>query len=159
MIERLHFISGLPRSGSTLLAALLRQNPRFNAGMTSPLCMLTVAMLEQMSPAKQFSTQFDAARRRAILRGLFASYYSDAGDAQVVFDTNRVWSGKTALLGELYPESRVICCVRDVGAIIDSVEHMLRKNPLQTSRLFNYKPGGSIYSRVQILMNTETAII
>ncbi|MBU0835751.1 MAG: sulfotransferase, partial [Gammaproteobacteria bacterium] len=27
-----HFISGLPRSGSTLLAALLRQNPRFHAG-------------------------------------------------------------------------------------------------------------------------------
>ena len=30
---RLHFISGLPRSGSTLLAGLLRQNPRFSAAM------------------------------------------------------------------------------------------------------------------------------
>jgi len=35
--ERLHFISGLPRSGSTLLSAILRQNPRFYAGMTSPV--------------------------------------------------------------------------------------------------------------------------
>lgn len=26
---RYHFISGLPRSGSTLLAAILRQNPRY----------------------------------------------------------------------------------------------------------------------------------
>jgi hypothetical protein len=33
----IHFISGLPRSGSTLLAALLRQNPRFEAGMSGPL--------------------------------------------------------------------------------------------------------------------------
>jgi len=32
-----HFISGLPRSGSTLLAALLRQNPRFHAAMTIPV--------------------------------------------------------------------------------------------------------------------------
>ena len=32
-----HAISGLPRSGSTLLAALLRQNPRFYAEMTSPV--------------------------------------------------------------------------------------------------------------------------
>ncbi|MEG5055281.1 MULTISPECIES: sulfotransferase [unclassified Microcoleus] len=32
-----HFISGLPRSGSTLLAALLRQNPRFHSAMTSPV--------------------------------------------------------------------------------------------------------------------------
>ncbi|WP_333154680.1 sulfotransferase [Microcoleus sp. B9-D4] len=31
------FISGLPRSGSTLLAALLRQNPRFHSAMTSPI--------------------------------------------------------------------------------------------------------------------------
>jgi len=32
-----HFISGLPRSGSTLLAAVLLQNPRFRAGMSSPV--------------------------------------------------------------------------------------------------------------------------
>lgn len=32
-----HFISGLPRSGSTLLAAILRQNPRFLAATTSPV--------------------------------------------------------------------------------------------------------------------------
>ncbi|MEG4005469.1 sulfotransferase [Microcoleus sp. Pol11C1] len=32
-----YFISGLPRSGSTLLAALLRQNPRFYSAMTSPV--------------------------------------------------------------------------------------------------------------------------
>jgi hypothetical protein len=40
MRNRLHFISGLPRSGSTLLAALLRQNPRFSAGMSSPVYAL-----------------------------------------------------------------------------------------------------------------------
>ena len=35
--RKFHFISGMPRSGSTLLAAILNQNPRFRAGMTSPL--------------------------------------------------------------------------------------------------------------------------
>ena len=37
MQHGIHFISGLPRSGSTLLAGILRQNPRFHAGMTSPV--------------------------------------------------------------------------------------------------------------------------
>ena len=32
-MSKLHFISGLPRSGSTLLAGLLRQNPRFAAAI------------------------------------------------------------------------------------------------------------------------------
>ena len=45
----IHFISGLPRSGSTLLAALLRQNPRFEAGMSGPLAGLFGALLSEMS--------------------------------------------------------------------------------------------------------------
>ncbi|MEG3935774.1 sulfotransferase [Microcoleus sp. T3_B1] len=51
-----HFISGLPRSGSTLLGALLRQNPRFHAAMTSPVGGLVERMLEAMSEDNQFST-------------------------------------------------------------------------------------------------------
>lgn len=35
-----HFISGLPRSGSTLMEAILRQNPRFSAGMSNPVANL-----------------------------------------------------------------------------------------------------------------------
>jgi len=33
-VAKIHFVSGLPRSGSTLLAALLQQHPRFQAGMS-----------------------------------------------------------------------------------------------------------------------------
>jgi len=32
-----YFISGLPRSGSTLLSAILRQNPEFYADIASPV--------------------------------------------------------------------------------------------------------------------------
>jgi hypothetical protein len=43
--ERIHFISGLPRSGSTWLAALRRQNPRFHVGMSRPLAGMFGALL------------------------------------------------------------------------------------------------------------------
>ena len=49
MYKRIHFISGLPRSGSTLLAAILRQNPRFYANMSGPICSLLYDMLGHMS--------------------------------------------------------------------------------------------------------------
>jgi sulfotransferase len=49
MTKQFHFISGLPRSGSTLLSALLLQNPRFHAGMTSPVGTLFSGMLNQFS--------------------------------------------------------------------------------------------------------------
>ena len=51
----MHFISGLPRSGSTLLSALLRQNPRFQAGMSGPLAGLFGALLGQMSARNEYS--------------------------------------------------------------------------------------------------------
>ena len=159
MLSHVHFISGLPRSGSTLLCALLRQNPRFRAGMTSPLAMLSGAMLQKMSGATEFAMFFDDVRRQRMLRSLFDSYYDTVPNGGVAFDTNRTWTARAALLGSLYPASRIICCVRDVGWIIDSIERMLRKNPLQMSRLFAYTPGGSVYSRVETLMNSDSGLI
>lgn len=44
-VAAIHFTSGLPRSGSTLLAALLRQTPGFAAGMSGPLAGLFGALL------------------------------------------------------------------------------------------------------------------
>jgi len=139
-----HFISGLPRSGSTLLSALLKQNPRFSASMTSPVSLLCSTMQQKMNGG-EFGVFFDDARRRTMLRGVFDAYYAGLSEEQVVFDTNRTWTGKAALLGQLYPESRILCCVRDPGWIIDSVERMLNKNPLQLSRIFNFQAGLSVY--------------
>ena len=86
----IHFISGLPRSGSTLLAALLRQNPRFQAGMSGPLAGLFGALLGEMSARNEFSVFIDDAKRQRILHGLFDNFYADCA-AEVIFDTNRAW--------------------------------------------------------------------
>lgn len=158
-VRNLHLISGLPRSGSTLLCAILRQNPRFTAAMTSPVVSLVNALMPRLSEASEFSSFFDDERRRSMLRGLFDSYYRETSHDRVIFDTNRLWTGKAALLHDLYPEARIICCVRDVGSIIDSIERILRKNPLQLSRMFHFQPGSSIYARVETLMNSDTGVI
>ena len=73
----MHFISGLPRSGSTLLAALLKQNPRFEAGMSGPLAGLFGALLSQMSAGNEYSVFIDDAKRRRILAGLFDNFYAE----------------------------------------------------------------------------------
>lgn len=155
----LHFISGLPRSGSTLLSALLRQNPRLVAGVTSPVAMLCGNLLHSMSGATEFVSFFTDERRRAMVRGVFQSYYADVLGERVVFDTNRSWTGRLALLAEIFPRARVICCVRDVGWILDSIERLVRRNALQPSKLFNYKGGGSVYSRIETLMDPEKGLV
>jgi sulfotransferase len=93
------------------------------------------------------------------LMGALDGYYADSSEGRVVFDTNRTWTGRLPLLGELYPRSRVICCVREVGWIVDSMERMLAKNPLQLSRVFKFQPGASVYARTDVLMNQESGLI
>lgn len=153
-----HFISGLPRSGSTLLSAILRQNPRFSAAMTSPVASLVGAVHPKMCGG-EFGGFFDDDTRANVLRGVFDGYYANRTSANVVFDTNRSWTGRVSLLQALYPGSRVICCVREIGWIIDSIERMLAKNPLQLSRMFDFKPGTSVYARAETLMNSDTGLI
>lgn len=126
--------------------------------MTSPVAALC-ATLHRAMCGGEFGVFFDDARRAAMLRGVFDSYYAHTQPGQIVFDTNRTWTGRASLLGELYPQSRIICCVRETGWIIDSIERMLAKNPLQLSRMFNFQPGTSVYARVETLMNSENGLI
>ena len=149
MQANIHFISGLPRAGSTLLSAILRQNPRFHAGMSGPVGSLVDAMLRNMSMSNETSIFITDAQRKALLQGIFAAYYADKPKNDVVFDTNRMWCAKLPLLSELFPAAKVICCVRSIPWIFDSIERLIRKNQFQPSGIFNFEPGGTVYSRVE----------
>src|SRR5271155_2851386 len=92
MQNGIHFISGLPRAGSTLLSALLRQNPRFYAGMTSPVGSLFNAMLRETSQRNETAVFVDDELRERLLRAVFEACYADVHATHVVFDTNRQWT-------------------------------------------------------------------
>ncbi|KAF1072564.1 MAG: hypothetical protein GAK45_00154 [Pseudomonas citronellolis] len=147
-----HFISGLPRSGSTLLAAILLQNPRFHAGMSSPVGGLFTSVREQCSAGSEFASRISHDQRRRLLRGLFDAYYADQSDKSVVFDTNRLWSANLPALRDLFPQNKVIACVRNVAWVMDSLERLFRANPFENTKLFNdASERNSVYSRVEAL--------
>jgi sulfotransferase len=125
---RIHLISGLPRSGSTLLAAILRQNPCFRASVSTPLADIVASLIKDMS-AHEGAAFISPERRERMTRALIAAYYADA-DGALIFDTSRRWCALLPLLAKLFPESRVICCVRNPAWIIDSMERAIQRNPL-----------------------------
>jgi sulfotransferase len=149
-----HFISGLPRSGSTLLAALLRQNPRFHADMSSPVGGLFNTLLGEMSAKNEGEVFIDDGQRRRILRGLFDNYYAEH-EAEVVFDTNRLWTSKLSPLKALFPEAKVIACVRHLSWIIDSIERLVQQNAFQPSSIFGYQGGGTVYTRANSVAGSD----
>lgn len=158
MSATFHFISGLPRSGSTLLAAILRQNPRFHASMTSGLGALLQGVMQIMSPGSEAALTLEEGQREDILAGLFQSYYRRTAGKDVIFDTNRVWSARMPMLHSLFPRARVIACVRDIPWVMDSLERRVRDNPYHFTRLFGPMKQGTVYSRVESLMQHEALV-
>jgi len=158
MNQGIHFISGLPRSGSTLLAAILRQNPRFHAGMSTVMGPLFSTIQPMLSARSEYHVFMTDVKRNAILRSIFSSYYEDVHSDKVVFDTNRTWCGKVGAIGELFPKARIICCVRSLVWIYDSIERLIAKNPLEPSRMFNYEATSNVFARVNIL-NSSSGLV
>ncbi|HEV2677090.1 MAG TPA: sulfotransferase [Aliidongia sp.] len=151
MENGIHFISGLPRSGSTLLAGILRQNPRFHAMMTSPLGSIYMAMQVAVSRKNEAAVFIDEAQKRALLSGVFPNYYGGIHREKVVFDTNRLWCTKLPALADHFPNAKIICCVRNISWIMDSIERLVRRNILDLSAIFGFDPGGTVYTRVNRL--------
>ena len=144
--QTLHFISGLPRSGSTLLSALLSQNTDFQANMSGPVAGMVGALLENMSGKNEFAVFINDAQRERIIRSAVEQYYANT-DAKVIFDTSRAWCARMPLIKTLYPQSKVIACVRHMPWVIDSIERIVQRNVFQPSSIFNYLSGGTVYSR------------
>lgn len=151
--RRFHFISGLPRAGSTLLAGILRQNPRFHASMSSPVANLMNGLLEQTGASSESYSFFDDAKRKRLCRAVFDAYYAD-NEQMVIFDTNRHWTARMHQLVELFDDFKVICCVRNPAWIMDSFEVIYRKNPFDYSRMFNPASRQTVYSRCEALINS-----
>ena len=158
---RLHFISGLPRAGSTLLAGILRQNPRFHAAMSGPVTGLVAALLNAMGPQNETAVFLDEERRVAVLRAVFEAYYrpqAEAGKA-VVFDTSRAWCARLPLIRTLFPGAKVLCCVRNVAWVLDSFERLVRRNALSPAKLFaTAEERQTVYSRVEALAHRDRVV-
>ena len=155
MQHGIHFISGMPRAGSTLLSALLRQNTALHAGITSPVGALIMTLRREMSALNDTSVFIDDDQRQAVLRGLFSNFYHAIHPLRTVIDTNRLWCAQLETIAALFPEARVIACVRHVPWVVDSIERLTRTNLWQTSKIFDFETGGTTLSRVERLASVN----
>jgi sulfotransferase len=150
MTKKYHFISGLPRSGSTLLSSILKQNPKFTAGISDPLEGYARAIISQTQIGVGLQTTVSVDKRKTIIQGLFDSFYLN--DTEVCFNTNRGWTSSTSLLADIFPDFKMIVCLRDIPWILDSFEQLNAKNPYTIKALYHHQNELSVYERTHMLM-------
>ena len=107
---------------------------------------------EAMSEDNEFSAFISPEQKLAWIASIFSAYYHPQADKEIIFDTNRLWYSKLPLIRKLFPEAKVICCVRNIPWIMDSIELVIRRNPFDVSRLFNNPAErATVYSRTETL--------
>ena len=148
-----YFISGLPRSGSTLLSGILKQNPDFYADIASPVQGLTGTSIDVITSGENnLNTTED--QRKNLMYGVFDGYYKHI-DKPVIFDSSRDWTKKTPFLKALFPYTKILCPVRDIVSILNSFEVLFNKNYFYTKQINEKIFSENIFIRIQELFQRE----
>jgi hypothetical protein len=147
-----HFISGLPRAGTTLLAALLRQNPNVHAAAISPVSRLVSGLVRDMSVKNAMAMFISNEQRARVLKSCIEGFYAHIHPDQLVFDTDLGWTAKLPFLAQIYPDAKVICCVRSPAWVLDSLERLARGAALAPSGLIAFATEDTVYARAESLM-------
>ena len=91
MNKTLHFLSGLPRSGSTVLAAILNQNPATHVSTTSGLVHALESLANIWSLDKLLGENDPKRERHSqTMRGVINSFYEDIPE-NIIIDKARTW--------------------------------------------------------------------
>jgi sulfotransferase len=154
-MKQYYFISGLPRSGSTLLSGILRQNPNFYADIGSSLEILTETSINIITNGQHNAT-IDDTQRKNLLYGLFDGYYKHI-EKPIIFDSSRRWTKKTNLIKALFPYTKILCPVRDIVSILNSFEVIVSKNPFYVHTLT--QQNDNVFFRCDGMMDKNGGIV
>lgn len=160
MQKKYHLIAGLPRSGSTLLASILNQNPRFHSSVTDVLCFAVKDAVRAMSLQMHHSVLTEDSRKTKVLQGMFDNFYHDV-NKEVVFNVNRSWVHAFPAINKLYPETKIILCVRDIAWILNSFELLYQKNAFNLPSIYGFdqKESYTVYGRSKKIFDVHIGLL
>jgi len=138
MNKTYYFMSGLPRSGSTLLSSILNQNPRFYSGPSSPVVPTMITLENSLSNDELFLGYPKVQQAKEIIASVLPQYYSDRQEP-VIFDKNRSWTIRMEYIpGYFDIAPKVLCPVRDIAEILTSFISMIHRNPYHVDGKINF---------------------
>lgn len=158
--RKFYFMAGLPRSGSSLLSAILNQNPRFYSGPSSPVVPTMVALEQSLSQDELFQAYPKMDFGNNLISSVLYQYYSDT-DKPVVFEKNRSWVHRINYIKHYFgiENPKIIYPVRDVADILASFISMIRRNPTIVGERLNFIDQNIVQSGLPINDFTRCQLI
>ena len=158
------FLGGLPRSGNTLLSALLNQNPDIYVSPISPLLDNLTAVENILNNNEvTLSVNFET-NTTAALKSFVHGFYQHINKSFII-DRNKSWGSKDSIckaLKYITDTPKVIFTVRDIPSILASFLSLLGDsqdnfidNRLREAQIKPYKPQTHNDLRCDWLMNGQ----
>jgi sulfotransferase len=129
------YLSGLMRSGSTLLCNILNNHPEISSSTSSPLCHIIQGMKYKWSDdpflLSQLDHDFDKVynRLKRSTKAFVEAWVQDE-ETKIYIDKNRGWLGMVEFLRHLFPDFKMIVTLRDLKYIYASIEKRHRETLL-----------------------------
>lgn len=128
-MKSLVFLSGLPRTGTTVLASLLNQNPKLHCTSTSGLLHFLSGVDYTYQQVSQRYKATNSSQLKNIFKSICNSYYSHI-EQDIVIDKWRGWMGNIPQIKEVICDApKIICTYRPIEEIAASFLALLENDP------------------------------
>lgn len=155
-MKTLHFISGLPRSGTTLISSIFKQNPAIHSEAVSSLASLVGSIHASWNNYEQNQEYNNEKAKAGLIAGAIQGYYQHV-DKNIVIDKDRGWISILPLVESvLQKQIKIIVCVRNPAEILTSFEKLRKDNPIFYPRVDSFlKENTNIASRAYYYSSPE----
>lgn len=122
----------MPRSGSSLLANILAQNPRIHTTSTSGILDIIFSIRNNWDNLIEFKASPNEEGKKRVLRGILGNYYADV-EEPTIGDKSRGWLAYIELAEMILQQPpKILVPVRDIRDILASFEKLYRKGAATT---------------------------
>ena len=128
-MKTFHFLSGLPRSGSTLITSLLNQNPQIHASTNSPV-LDTIHYTEEylLKNSEQYRAHPKPDCAHKVISSIPHNYYYNVSES-IIVDKSRGWVNQLEHINDYITKSpKIICPVRNIHDIIASFLQLIERS-------------------------------
>lgn len=153
-----YFLSGMPRAGSTLLAAILNQNPDIHVSTNSPVVHLMWQIQSAIDEDEFYRSYPKPEFPKTLISSVIDAYYQNQQERYIV-DKNRVWMSSLPLITQhITDQPKILCPVRKTSEILQSFLKLMQQYPGNIIDE-NIKPPYTLKKRCDHLLSTNSVLM
>ena len=156
--QRILFMSGFPRAGSTILMNILAQNPKFHPTPTSGLIASVLSIRDNWKGNdiyKSNGEEYIYPKIKTMLKNMIIGFYQkEVLENKIPIDKNRSWANSLFFLEEIFDcKIKIIYPIRHIGDCVISMERVNRK-----STIINHGDNGNFLNEQTTIGRAENFI-